>query len=72
MDATPKETLPRQEVKRSFEGSRSAMRLMTTAYEWVVPGMRCRNDAEPAHRTCGEAEVPSEARVSTARRATGA
>ena len=73
MDGTQRETKPTPEVKRSFEGSRSEMQLITAAYEWVAPGTRCRIGGGPAHRTCGEADARSEAGVSTARRqATGA
>ncbi len=73
MDGMQRETKPTREVKRSFEGSRSAIQIITAAYEWVAPGTRCRIGAESAHRTGGEADARSDVGGSTARRqATGA
>ncbi len=72
MDGTRRETEPTREVKQRFEGSRSETQLMTASYEWVLPWVRCPNGAEPVHRACGEAAVPSEVRVAMPQCATGA
>jgi hypothetical protein len=72
MDGTRRDTGPTREVKRHFVGVRLDAQIMTAAYERVLPWMRGRNGAEPAHHACGEVTVGHEDSAALPRRVTGA
>ena len=66
MDGAQRETERRRKVVRSFEGSRLEAQLTTTAYEWVMPWIRCGEGAGHSH------PAPGEMGVAVPRRARGA
>ena len=72
MDGTPTETERMRKVVRRFESARLETQRMTTAYEWVLPWMRCGDGAGGARPAQGEAGPWGETGVAVRRRATGA